>query len=490
MKNRLGVATLAVGILTTAWLVSTGLRSTQPRTRVGSHDGGPSPRPLRGDTNLFSDNPPGATGSGDEVGALKTSVVAPRGDVRDALEDQGTAPQGRPPRLRSSGLDRPPRVTSSISTRTATPPSKPSPLSSSVRTDSTREKQLEETRHRRCVTLADHVQAGLAWLALHQSPDGHFSEAACRARCQELGHTPTCAGPPRRGQRIISTTGLALIAFCGFRNHDKKGQFEPSLAGAARWLQGHQQSDGSFVHIGNEDVPYRTAIALTSLGLVAASSGDTKLRAAVHLGMARLAANRLHGANRDLSTLACVAQAIEAARSAGVEVPPALIQQMRTYLAKYWVENDRFLQRSTPFVNRARPSPVGMLASWILWDELDSAVVQAWRTWLVTPSAAPHRSPYSVFHGVRMTVLLEEPLPRVWRDSLLEIATEQSRGESRAGSFPDLGSEWWMGPTTPETTFQTAAAVLALEHGLLAKDLAVRGKGAGSSDVHPVAGRR
>ena len=462
MKNRVILVGLAAGVLITAWVVATRDRSTDAHARGVPHDRevvrgvgrrGPSPS---GDGTPTTKRP---SGESEE----RTTPVAPQeADGGEAREGIGVELRERPAGSRAKIRRAPGGGAPPVSTRTDSAPPQPRPLAPATSIDSSRQGQLEALRRLESATTADHVRAGLAWLALHQASDGHFSEVVCRARCQELEHAPICAAPGVVRRRIISTTGLALIAFCRFRGHDNEGLFEPSLAGAARWLQRNQKADGSFALVGGDDVPYRTAIALTALGVVAASSGEAELRAAVERGMTSLAADPNNGARRDLDTLACIAQAIEAARTAGAEVPAAFVLQMRDQLAKYWVEDERFQRHSARMPAKAVPSAIGMFAAWTLHDELSGGVVQAWRDWLESPSAQPDRTPYATFYSLRMTRLLNLDIPQPWLGSLAEIAAQQRRKGSRAGSFPTLSSGWWMEPTKPETTFQTAAALVAL----------------------------
>ncbi|MHC4818313.1 MAG: hypothetical protein ACYTF8_09685, partial [Planctomycetota bacterium] len=145
--------------------------------------------------------------------------------------------------------------------------------------------QLEKLRQRKAVGLLDHIHGGLAWLALHQAPDGHFSDAASAARCNELGHRP-CVRMRGKKRFADAGTALAIMAFLDFRDQDVLGLFEPSLASAVQWLRKRQRGNGSFP---DQRQLYENAIALMALAQAAESTGDEKLREAVGKGLALFA---------------------------------------------------------------------------------------------------------------------------------------------------------------------------------------------------------
>lgn len=380
MKRWAWTSLLLAGLVLTVWL--TALRPGHERDRARPRSDGPSavmpsdePPPTEGtSTSARTETPSG----GEQV---RTEAVAP---VPTETKRPKEAVEHREPRD-SRWVDPVLSALSSVPSANATP------LARRDGRKGRHDEQLEALRQCQCVTLLDHIRAGLAWLALHQAPDGHLSEAASAARCRELGHDPACVQLLQPSGNVLSTTGLALAAMVDFRDQDKEGLFEPSLAAAARWLARQQRSDGSFSFPGREDYAAGTAIALTALGRAAASSGEADLHAAVERGLAHVAGDPVHAgfSKTDLNTVAYVAQAIEAARRADVPVPPDLETQLRAYLDRVWSGDHRF--RQSPGTRGEQPNlfAVGMVASLILREERDAALMETWRAWLGSRPSQP-----------------------------------------------------------------------------------------------------
>lgn len=327
--------------------------------------------------------------------------------------------------------------------------------------------QLEKLRQRRAVGLLDHIHGGLAWLALHQAPDGHFSDAATAARCKALGHAPACVRGGKE-QYGIASTALALMAMLDFRDQDVRGLFEPSLASAVQWLRRRQRRNGAFP--GQRQL-YESALALMALAQAAEATGDEKLRSAVRRGLELFAARPGplggyrygFGAPGDLSVTGWVTQAVEMARRAGVELPPLLEPGLSEFLDSAWLGDHRFSYLSR---NRERKSlyPVGMLMAHILWrdPDLDPDVVAGWRRWLKQGVGQRRPYLYTLYYGVRVAIAMEKDLPDPWRKWVFEFARSQARKGPAAGAFLRYGG--WL--LRSGKTLHTAVAVLTLEHAL------------------------
>jgi hypothetical protein len=335
-----------------------------------------------------------------------------------------------------------------------------------------RVEQLENLRQRDAVGLLDAIHSGLAWMALHQAPDGAVSEAATAARCKELKHAPACvaAAPPAHLSAAIASTALAILAFLDFRDQDAVGLFEPYLAKAVQWLLRQQRPDGSFESPGHWRI-YTTAMALMALGHTAAATGDERIKAAVAKGLKKFdetpgaggGFRYTWGNDADLSVTAWVAQAVESARAAGVEVPHRLETNLRWFLDVVWVEQHRFLYRDRDPRERVSLSPAGMLMGRILWPQIPEETLVAWHGWLRNPGWRNRPSLYTVYYGARMSILLEGALRDPWRTWSLEIAESQTKKGANAGSFPvalDPHARRF-GPSVI-----TPLAVLTLEHAL------------------------
>jgi hypothetical protein len=342
---------------------------------------------------------------------------------------------------------------------------KPLPVPEPEEAEQRRLEQLDKLRRRKAVGLLDHIHGGLAWLALHQAPDGHFSDSAAATRCKKLGHD-VCVSQ-RSKRYAVASTALALIALLDFRDQDVRGLFEPHLAAGVHWLARQQRRDGSFRGPGQL---YTTAIALMALGQAAASTHSDPLREAVRRGLELLAQNPGHlggyrygpGAAGDLSVTGWVAQAVEMARFAKVELPVSLEPGLGLFLDSVWVGEHRFTYLSRGNERRSL-YPVGMLMGHLLWPEPDPRVLATWRAWLTQGVGKRRPGLYTLYYGVRVAIALEEKLPHPWRRWVFELAKGQTQEGDAAGAFQGKTGRW-LGRAG--TTCQTAVAVLTLEHSL------------------------
>jgi len=87
------------------------------------------------------------------------------------------------------------------------------------------------------------VQAGLAWLATVQEPDGRWSAArhgAGRGRQAAGQHDPSVGGRSDHG-----VTALAVLAFLGAGSTHQEGPYAQVVERGIRFLTGRQRADGS-----------------------------------------------------------------------------------------------------------------------------------------------------------------------------------------------------------------------------------------------------
>lgn len=326
--------------------------------------------------------------------------------------------------------------------------------------------QLELLRQRKALGLLDHIGQGLAWLALHQGPDGRISDASVAARCAELGHDPACARNPNfEGYAGAAATGLAVVAMLDFRDQDMQGVFEPTLARAVTWLRGQQREDGTFLGRAH----YATAISLLALGQAAAASGSEDLRKSVERGLRELYAQRgpdggyqyRAGDPGDVSVSPWVAQAIEAARGAKAEIPPGMEPDLRGFIDAVWTGDARFRYQAH---GRERPTlfPAGMLLCLIERDEqrawAQDAVLDSWRQWLREAPKKQKWGTYTTYYAARVVIRLEPELPEEWAREILALAARQRPPGPAAGSFE--------GTLGAGTVVETALSLLTLEHAL------------------------
>jgi hypothetical protein len=341
------------------------------------------------------------------------------------------------------------------------------PLADETEAERRRVDQLEKLRQRDAVGLLDTIHAGLAWLALHQRDDGAHSDQATLDRCAALGHRPSCLGNQRgTGDGFsVAATSLAALAFLDFRDQDVNGWFDPYLGRALEWLLKQQKPDGSFQ---TSQRMYSSAMALMAFAQAAQSTGDARFLEAARKGIAwyadaigplggwRYAPGDPLG---DLSVTAWVAQACEAGRAAGIRFPPKIEKGMPIFLQYVGLGDHRF-----KYTKASGPSPslfpAGMLVSQIALEEKDPVVVEGWKTYLA--GLDPKRPPdlYTLYYGVRVSILLSGTLDGPWRKWAFDLAAKQDKGAA-AGSFPGNVWRWSSGPTV-----STAVALLTLEHAL------------------------
>lgn len=329
--------------------------------------------------------------------------------------------------------------------------------------------QLDKLRQRDAVGLLDAIHAGLAWLALHQKEDGSLSDQATKERCDALKHAPTCHGSWDSTGDVyaVATTGLAAIAFLDFRDQDVHGWFDPYLGRAIEWLKKAQKPDGSWPGSGQQ---YTTAIALMALGQAAASTGSEELRERVRRGLAFFEQSqgplggyryRPNDPAGDLSVTAWVAQAFEAARAAGVQPSPKLTQGLEIFLNYVWGGDAKF-----SYVYRQGPSqslaPAGMLVGHIAWADKPAGVAETWKAYLKGLPVNRPPNLYTLYYGIRLSILLQGALEDPWRTWAFALSQQQVMQGTGAGSF--------LVPVTqshkPGVALSTALSVLTLEHAL------------------------
>lgn len=326
--------------------------------------------------------------------------------------------------------------------------------------------ELERLRQRNAVGLLDAIHGALAWLALHQADDGSFSEAGCFGRCQGLKHAPTCLADPGANQRRfqVASTALAALAWLDFRDQDLHGLFDPYLGRALEWLRKAQRPDGGF-----NGTLYEGSIAVMALGQAASSTGLEDVRAACSRGIAWLERSQARGGGfrygpgapaADLSVTAWGAQAVEAARGAGVEIPMRLMYGFDEFLTWCHLGDHRFSY--VDGINESRSlSPAGMLLARLTWPKVEPKVAQEWTSYLAAwpPKNVP--TLYTVYYGVRLSILLNNALSDPWRAWVFTLADGKRSPKTPGLLVPVLGIR-----PSGGVVVDHALGTLTLEHAL------------------------
>jgi hypothetical protein len=103
-----------------------------------------------------------------------------------------------------------------------------------------------------------------------------------------------------------------------------------------------------------------------------------------------------------------------------------------------------------------------MLLGHLTWHEKDPKVVDEWKAYLAGLKADQPPDLYTLYYGVRVSILLTGALGEPWRKWTFDLAKKQVHGTSAAGVFP--GDTWKR--HKPGATLVTALSVLTLEHSL------------------------
>jgi hypothetical protein len=87
------------------------------------------------------------------------------------------------------------------------------------------------------------VDSALAWLKVHQSPDGHWDADGFSQMCVKN----TCDGPGG-SLHDVGVTGLAMLCFlgAGYTHADQSGPFVSTMKNGLRYLLSVQDADGCF----------------------------------------------------------------------------------------------------------------------------------------------------------------------------------------------------------------------------------------------------
>ncbi len=239
---------------------------------------------------------------------------------------------------------------------TPSAPAQPTSQPSAIRTPPTpasqphtldRGPQAREARVRRYGGNAQTegaVEAGLAWLAAHQRPDGTWSRTAHTQQCPQ---NDRCAGIAIRRLEFDldpGVTALVLLAFLGGGYTHADGPYAQHVDRAVAALLRMQLPSGDFSADPGQ-AGYNNSVATFALAEHHALTGDPRVVDALRRGVARLVQTQqeLGGwdylpdaqtGRNDTSITAWAVQALHAAASAGIEVPPDALVRAALHFAR------------------------------------------------------------------------------------------------------------------------------------------------------------
>jgi hypothetical protein len=175
------------------------------------------------------------------------------------------------------------------------------------------------------------VARGLAWMAEHQNRDGSWSlnrfhrAGSCDRRCDGQGHI--------RGN--AAATSLVLLPYLGAGQTHLTGYYKDVVSAGLRWLLEHQKSDGDLradspSHIGMYVHGQATIVLCEALGMTQDETFREPAQRAVQF---IVDAQHPRGGWRyrpgqigDTSVIGWQLMALESARSAGLKVPPEILE--------------------------------------------------------------------------------------------------------------------------------------------------------------------
>lgn len=351
----------------------------------------------------------------------------------------------------------------------------PLPVDDPAEVEKRRLEELERLRHAGALDLLDTVAASLAWLAVHQDADGHFSDRAALAVLNASSEDGDEVPAPKTFQLTrnydLANTAMATLAFLDFRDQDTRGLFEPTLSRAIAWILKQQTPDGGFGKVLGSY--YAQAMAVMALGQAAASTNRPDLRTAAARGLKWLYAQRdarggfryRKGHAGDLSVSAWVAQALEAASWGDVEEPEGMRDDLAGFLRTTWGGKANFSYMPGRHPSRTLAA-AGMLTATILLPERDTTSEgDVWKAAVVTLWPRHPRNLYARYYHVRMAAKLHPKLPAKMTQALLEHARLQHADDLLAGAFDERARWLSLSGVTGVTAFTT----LMFEHALYAR---------------------
>lgn len=347
------------------------------------------------------------------------------------------------------------------------------------------------------------VEAGLAWLAAHQSPGGLWERLAFDRQCPEGDRCPGTA--VRRLDNSLDTglTGLTLLAFLGAGYTDREGPYQQVVDRAVRALLERQAPHGGFG--GDESMAgYNDALATLALAEYCALVRDERVVRPLERAVARLAAAQqplggwdyvaTPGTGRnDTSITAWAVQALHACAAAGIDVPPDTLVRAALHFVRA-TEPDgrvRYADAGSGFrldgdlrpVYRYGPGMLaaGLVAEQLLGWRLDGPTPLRQRSLVLAelPAAARARGQdptgmHSEYYWYYGTLAMFQRGGEDWerwnarlRDALLPL---QERGRTPGGarrhtygSWPPFGANWGLWGRMGGRVYSTAICTLTLE---------------------------
>lgn len=347
------------------------------------------------------------------------------------------------------------------------------------------------------------VEAGLGWLAAHQSPDGTWDRMHFDRQCPD---DDRCTGSAIRRETddlTAGVTGLALLAFLGAGYTDHNGPYQDAVRIGVDALLKLQEPHGGFSRT-DSMAGYNDALATLALAEYLALTGEARVRSPLERAAARLVANQqsLGGwdylptptsGRNDTSITAWVVQALHSCAAAGIEVPRRTLVRSALFLSQA-TERDgrvRYSDSGSGFRLGENMRPIyrygpGMLAAGLTCEQMlgwrldaPTPLTQRGRLLADLPSAAKARGRDSTqLHGEYYwyygTLAMFQRGGDDWqrwngrlRDAILPLQNREKTADEHKrhayGSWAPFGTNWGVFGRMAGRVYTTAISVLTLE---------------------------
>lgn len=347
------------------------------------------------------------------------------------------------------------------------------------------------------------VEAGLAWLAAHQHPDGRWDRIEYHHLCPANDRCWGNAISRETRDLDAGMTGLCLLAYFGAGYTDRDGPYRDTVARGVAYLLSRQQVHGGF---GPSDAMagYNDSVAAFALAEYYDLTEDGRVREPLERALARLGNSqqrlggwdylptRISGRN-DTSITAWAVQAMQAGAVAGVRVPRHSLVGAALHFVRATERDGRVrysdggigtrIERNGKMTFRYGPAMIacGATSAPLLGWRLDSPMLRQQHALLLgdLPSQSRarggdpldlHNEYYWYYGTVAMFQVGGEHWER-WnaalRDALLPLQDRRKSPDGRKrhsfGSWQPYSEDWGRWGKMGSRLYSTALSVLTLE---------------------------
>ncbi len=335
------------------------------------------------------------------------------------------------------------------------------------------------------------VEAGLDFLARHQSADGRWSlHRFAAGKDYRLPRTEELVGTGRHPDLTLNpmhsdtaATGLALLAFLGAGYTHQQGKYKQEVAGGLQHLMSNQKSNGD-LYSGNARYVWLYSHGIASIALCEAygMTRDPALRAPAQKALDFIVAAQsaeggwryAPGVGSDTSVSGWQVMALKSGQLAGLKVPADCLKRVERWLDYAHPSGDKSRYIYLPKSEREHqntPSPTmtaeGLLMRLYLGWKPDNPELLRGADYLVENLPvyrSGYRNSYYWYYATYLLVHVKGERWDTWNQRLkkLLIDTQESQGPLR-GSWDPFGNVPDQWGSVAGRVYNTAMHVLMLE---------------------------